>query len=123
MQGQNTADNDAETQDDHTPTYQSSIQLPAEQQGTELSGVQEEAQLRALARITSQQASRAAQAALPGTIRSVSLEDEEGNLVYAVVIGTTQVKVDAGNGRVLYQEQVGQDDQEGSQDSEHPGDE
>ncbi|GAA5533002.1 PepSY domain-containing protein [Deinococcus aluminii] len=121
-QGQNPQDNDTETQDDQTPAYQGSIQLPAEQQGTELPEAQEEAQLRGLARITPQQASQAAQTVLPGTVSSVKLENENGSLVYAVVIGQTEVKVDAGNGRVLHQEQAGQNeqggDQEGGQDSE-----
>lgn len=121
-QGQNTAENDTETQDDQTPAYKSSIQLPAEQQGVELPDAQEEAQLRSLARITPQQAAQAARAAVPGTVSSVKLENENGNLVYAVVIGQTEVKVDAGNGRVLHQEQAGQDEQggdhEGGQDSE-----
>ncbi|EYB68581.1 peptidase [Deinococcus phoenicis] len=115
-EGQNTGDNDAETQDDQTPAYKSSIQLPAEQQGTELPDAQEEAQLRALARITPQQASQAAQAAVPGTVGSVKLEDENGNLVYEVVIGKTGVVVDAGNGRVLHQEAA--DSENGQEDNE-----
>ncbi|MEW6420782.1 MAG: PepSY domain-containing protein [Deinococcota bacterium] len=115
-QSHNTQDNDTETQDDHTPAYKGSIQLPAEQRGMELPDTQEEAQLRGLARITPQQASQAAQAVVPGTVRSVKLENENGTLVYAVVIGQTEVKVDAGNGRVLHQERAGQDKQRGEQE-------
>lgn len=115
-QGQNTGDNDTETQDDQVPAYKSSIQLPPEQKGVELPNAQEEAQLRSLTRITPQQAAQAAQAAVPGTASSVKLEDEDGNLVYKVVIGQTEVIVDAGNGRVLHQEAV--DNENGQEDNE-----
>lgn len=57
-----------------------------------------------LAKITPQQAQQAAEAAQGGQASSVQLENEDGNLVYAVVIGQQEVKVDAGNGRVLYTE-------------------
>lgn len=114
-QSQNTGDNDVETRDDPTPASRSSIQLPPESQAAEQPDAQEEAQLRGLARITPQQASQAAQAAVPGTVRSVSLENDDGGLVYAVVIGQTEVKVDAGNGRVLAREQAEQNEQAGEQ--------
>jgi uncharacterized membrane protein YkoI len=39
-----------------------------------------------------------------GTVASVKLENENGSLVYAVVIGQTEVKMDAGNGRIMRQE-------------------
>lgn len=64
----------------------------------------ERAQYQSLARITPQQAQQAAEAAQGGQASSVTLEDEDGSLVYAVVIGQQEVKVDAGNGRVLYVE-------------------
>ncbi len=32
----------------------------------------------------------------------MKLENEDGNVIYAVAIGQKEVKVDAGNGRVLY---------------------
>ncbi|GAA5514576.1 hypothetical protein Dcar01_03332 [Deinococcus carri] len=115
-QSQNTGDNDAETQDDQTPAYRSSIQLPPEPQGAEVPDAQEEAQLRTLARITPQQATQAAQATVPGTVSSVKLEDEDGNLVYAALVGRTEVKVDAGNGRVLHQEAA--DTENGQEDNE-----
>lgn len=112
------------SEQNETPAYRGSIQLPAEQPGTEVPDAQEEAQLRALAKITPQQASQAAQAAVPGTVTSVKLEDEDGSLVYAVVIGQTEVKVDAGNGKVLHQEAAdtenenGGNEQEGSEQGE-----
>lgn len=112
------------SEQNETPAYRGSIQLPAEQSGTEVPDAQEEAQLRSLAKITPQQASQAAQAAVPGTVTSVKLEDEDGSLVYAVVIGQTEVKVDAGNGQVLHQEAAdtgnenGGNEQEGSEQGE-----
>ncbi|MBZ9715416.1 PepSY domain-containing protein [Deinococcus multiflagellatus] len=105
-------------------SVKSSIQLPAEQPGTEIPDAQEDAQVRALAKITPQQATQAAQAAVPGAASSVKLEDEDGSLVYAVVIGQTEVMVDAGNGQVLHQEaedgeaETGADEQEGSEQAE-----
>lgn len=64
------------------------------------------AQYQKLARITAAQARSAAVAAVPGTVKTVELENEDGNLVYGVSIKTTKgdrdVKVDAGNGRVLH---------------------
>jgi Peptidase propeptide and YPEB domain len=72
---------------------------------------QQEAQkLQSLAKITPQQAQQAAEAAQGGQASSVKLENEDGNLVYAVAIGQKEVKVDAGNGRVLYTEVRNQED-------------
>lgn len=72
---------------------------------------QEAAKLQPLAKITAQQAQQAAQTAVGGKASSVKLEDENGNLVYAVEIGKQEVKVDAGNGRVLYSENKNQEDE------------
>lgn len=71
---------------------------------------QESAQLQSLAKITPQQAQLAAERAVGAKASSVKLEDENGNLVYAVEIGKQEVKVDAGNGRVLYSENPNQED-------------
>jgi uncharacterized membrane protein YkoI len=83
------SDGDGETNDD------------AKEQAQEQ---QEAAKLQSLAKITPQQAKQAAEVAQKGQASSVKLENEDGNLVYAVVIGQKEVKVDAGNGRVLYTE-------------------
>ena len=72
---------------------------------------QESAKLKLLAKITAPQAQRAAEASLGDRASSVKLENEDGNLLYAVVIGQTEVKVDAGNGRVLYTEAVNSQDE------------
>ena len=73
----------------------------------------EAAQYQKLARITADQARSAALASVPGTATSVELENEDGNLVYGVTVkvagGEKDVKVDAGNGKVLQVEQDEQD--------------
>lgn len=73
---------------------------PAEQQ--------ESARLQALARITVDQARTAALARVPGNVTAAGIENEDGNLVYGVTIktatGEQDVKVDAGNGKVLHVE-------------------
>ncbi len=60
------------------------------------------AKLQALAKITPQQAQRSAESAQTGKVSRVQLENENGSLVYAVQIGDKEVKVDAGNAKVLY---------------------
>lgn len=72
---------------------------------------QEAAKLQPLAKITAQQAQQAAETAVGGKASSVKLEDEDGNLVYAVEIGKQEFIVDAGNGRVLYSENENQEDE------------
>ena len=68
----------------------------------------ESERLKNLARITPEQASAAALAQVPGTVKKVELENEDGNVVYGVEIktadGESDVKVDAGDGRVLHVE-------------------
>ncbi|MBN3924260.1 PepSY domain-containing protein [Nostoc sp. NMS4] len=72
---------------------------------------QEAAKLQPLAKITAQQAQQAAEASVGGKAKSVKLENEDGNLVYAVEIGQQDIKVDAGNGKVLYAENANQQDE------------
>ena len=57
--------------------------------------------MQSLAKITPQQAKQAAETIQGGKASRVKLEDENGNLVYAVTIGQQELLVDAGNGRVL----------------------
>lgn len=71
---------------------------------------QEAAKLQFLAKITPQQAQKAAETAHGGTASRVKLESEDGNLVYSVKIAQQEVKVDAGNGRVLYTENANHED-------------
>ncbi|HEV7889922.1 MAG TPA: PepSY domain-containing protein [Pyrinomonadaceae bacterium] len=73
----------------------------------------ESERLKSLARITPEQARDAALAQVPGTVKKVKLENEDGNVVYGVEVktasGERDVKVDAGDGRVLHVEQDGED--------------
>lgn len=112
-QSRNRTDQDTETQDDQGGGVRGSIQLPAEAQGTEVPDNQEDAQYRSLAKVTPAQAEQAARAAVPGRVTSVRLENEDGSLVYVVVIDCTEVKVDAGNGRVLRQETADHEQESG----------
>jgi uncharacterized membrane protein YkoI len=70
--------------------------------------------LKSLAHITPEQAQAAALAEVPGTVKKVELENEDGNVVYGVEIktatGESDVKVDAGDGRVLHVEKDGEGD-------------
>ncbi|OKH26583.1 peptidase [Hydrococcus rivularis NIES-593] len=70
---------------------------------------QEDKKLQALAKITAEQAKQAAETSVGAKASSVKLENEDGNLVYAVEIGQKEVKVDAGNGKVLYTENANQE--------------
>lgn len=66
----------------------------------------EPADLTILAKIPVDQAMAAALAAYPGSrVRAVALENENGCLVYNVLLSNgLEVKVDAGTGQVLHQE-------------------
>jgi hypothetical protein len=77
-------------------------------------GTRPESQLKGLAKITPAQAIQAAQARAGGRVLEVELENENGFLVYGVEIrrpdrSTVDLKVDAGNGRVLAMERDDQD--------------
>lgn len=70
---------------------------------------EEAAKLRKLAKITPQQAQKAAEDYLKGKAKEVELENDNGNLVYEVTIGQTEVAVDAGNAKILYTEKIGEE--------------
>ena len=63
---------------------------------------QESARLQALAKITPEQAQKAAETTMGKPADKVEIENDGGNLVYAVSFGQQDVKVDAGNGAILY---------------------
>lgn len=114
--------------EEQDPTYVGSVTAPkeagedtgtAEGTGSEGSGSEgadsttaeadESKALQPLATVTADEATAAALAAVPGTAGSAELENENGYVVYGVEItatdGTvTDVKVDAGNGKVLAQD-------------------
>jgi uncharacterized membrane protein YkoI len=91
-------------QNQQDPTLNGSVQA-SDPAG---SGESSDAALQPLAKITPEQAKQAALAAVPGTVNKVTLENENGSVVYGVEItagGTvTDVKVDAGTGKVLAQD-------------------
>ncbi len=114
----------ADQQQGGQPVYTSSVQAPnpqdAADKGTEDNGAAKgedgtDAALQALAKITPEQAKAAALAAVPGTVVKVDLDNENGNVVYSVEVQTansaTEVKVDAGNGKVLSQDSQGADEE------------
>lgn len=71
------------------------------------------AQYQSLATVTFDEAIAAAQEAtgLTDAPTKVELGNENGFLVWEVVIGDQEVKIDAGNGEVLQTEQVGAEDE------------
>lgn len=79
---------------------------------------QEDAHLQALARITPQQAVAIARTVASGPVSQTSLDNEDGSVVYKLIIGSKEVMVDAGNGQVLETETAGQ---ESSQDAAPQG--
>ncbi|WJI24000.1 PepSY domain-containing protein [Thermosynechococcus sp. QKsg1] len=72
--------------------------------------MQEEAQYRSLAKISPQQAQQIAEAAQGQKAIRVALGAENGSLVYEVRFPNAEVKVDAGNGRILRTELAGQEE-------------
>ena len=93
----------AQAANTESPAYQSSIKVDQSSEGEH----GEAARLAGLARIDVVTAMAETQKRVPGKVLSAALENENGNLVYSVVIappsGPVQdVKVDAGNAAVLY---------------------
>lgn len=97
---------------DDDPVLHGSVSAPAEQEGaaeTDASDAAESAALEALATVMPDEAEAAALAAVPGTAAQPELENEDGSVVYGVEVtqadGTViDVKVDAGNGDILAQD-------------------
>ena len=79
---------------------------------------QEAAQLQPLTKITAQQAQQVAEAVQKAKASEVKLENEDGSLVYTVIIGQQAVAVDAGNARILYSERLHQEN--GQPEVAHP---
>ena len=89
--------------DEQAPSYDSAIRVDGTQYGG-LSEADEAAALAGMATITPEQATAAALQAHPGTTAlKVELDNENGALVYSVELDNgLDVKVDAGDGAVLY---------------------
>lgn len=104
------------------PAYTGSIAVQSDDdsqaEGAETSRYQ------AMAKVSMDEAIKAAQAALNTTQAPAraSLENENGYLVWEVVIGSQEVKVDAGTGKVLHTEQVSQEGHEEAEE-EHGNEE
>ncbi|NJF24669.1 peptidase M4 [Thermococcus sp. Bubb.Bath] len=107
-----------------TPSYTGSIKIA---QNSNLSEDQEAKALQKLAKITPEQAKSAALTKVNGTVVKVSLEDENGYLVYSVEVktssGINDVKVDAGNGKVLHIDKGAEREKEstGGNEEKEPG--
>lgn len=96
--------------DEQQSQYTGSITVD-ESQSEGLSESDEAAALQSKAIITSAEAEDAALEANPGTtVVKMELDNENGVLVYSVELSNgMDVKVDAGNGKILYTEQAGND--------------
>ncbi len=102
-----------------SPSYTGSIAV--DQKATEgMSEADEAAALQGKAKISAKDAEAAALAANPGTtVVKTELDNENGVLVYGVELSNgADVKVDAGNGKILHTEQGGPDQGGGEQDFE-----
>lgn len=94
------------------PAYRSSVTAPEAPDGQEKD---EAAKLQSLASVTAEQARAAALGAVPGSAKTPELDNENGNVVWSVEVtkadGTvSDVKVDAGTGKVLAQESDSESD-------------
>lgn len=103
--------------------YTSSVQTakPLDEEGTKDNG-KEDATLKALAKITPDQATASALAAVPGKAIKVTLENENGNVVYCVKVKTdtnlVEVVIDAGNAKVLAKENREMNKEDGKEEKE-----
>lgn len=120
----NEANEPAETGevDEQDPAITGSIPVPPGMPDGKTEA-EEQAALQALARLTPEQAQAAAITANPGTTATkVELGDENGFLVYDVQLSNgLEVKVDAGDGKILHTEQADADDESGEQDEASEG--
>lgn len=97
--------------DSNTPSYHSSVTIPATSGSADArdNETADAATLAPLAKVTPAEAVSAATATVPGSANTPQLEDENGNVVYGIVVTTADgrkvdVKVDAGTGTVVHQE-------------------
>jgi len=95
-------------QSNTSPTAQAQTQeirtdLPdgKEEMDREVPDAQEQQLLQTKAKITADQAKAAAQAKVSGTVSGVQLEDEDGTVVYQVIVGNQEVKVNAADGSIV----------------------
>ena len=93
------------------PSYTGSVAVQQDPNGG-ASEAQEAQQYASLAKVSEQEAIAAAQQAsgLSAQPSKVALENENGYLVWEVVIGDQEIKVDAGTAQVLHSDLVGNED-------------
>jgi hypothetical protein len=110
--------------EEQQPQYVGSIQV-TDSQYAGMSEADEAAALQSKATISATDAEAAALAANPGaTVVKSELDNENGVLVYSVELSNgMDVKVDAGNGKVLHTEQAGNDANEVAGAENTPGQE
>jgi uncharacterized membrane protein YkoI len=118
------ANTDSEEQD---VNYTGSVKAPAgsgaEGSDDAASEAAESKALAPLATTTTAEATAAAQAAVPGKVGDVVLENENGYVVYGIEIttadgSTVDVKVDAGNGSILAKQADGAESSDDAGDGE-----
>ncbi len=111
-----------------SPNYTASITVPQTPDGAD--GTEDEAgeaaKLAPLATTTADEAAAAAIAAVPGTAGTPQLGDENGNVVYEVEVtkadgSKVEVKVDAGNAKVLAQESGDEGNEKGDNEANEAG--
>lgn len=115
----NEAPEDEAGEQNESPAYTSSVTVDEAVDG--VSEADENAALAPLATITADQATATASASQAGSVVSTQLENENGNVVFAVLIdtgnGMVDVKVDAGDGTVLSSDS-GDDGEEGEDNAD-----
>jgi uncharacterized membrane protein YkoI len=112
--GDGEANDETEPPENHQYSQSPATSEPSDGDGgvkDDVEAQQEQAKLQPLAKITPLQAKKAAEATEGSKASDVQLENEDGNLVYTVTIKQKEIKVDAGNGKVLYAESDNQNDE------------
>jgi len=117
-------DNDAETADSNVqePNYVGSIKVTDTDAKDEAS---EASALQGLAKISQADAEKAALAKVPGTVVKTSIDNENGYLVYSVIVKDaagkmSDVKIDAGTGSVLIVEASDGAEEKGTESAKEP---
>ncbi len=97
------------------PAYTSSIKVDDTK---DISDAENCAVIAPLVKITAAQAEKAAQSAQNGKVQSTILENDGGNVVYSIILGSSgkefEVKVDAGNAKVLQTSPLQDEEKEGT---------
>lgn len=110
-------DTDADTAEDEAAEQENSENGSEDEDASAKPGELSEGQdLLPQAKISVEEAVRAAQAEATGRLGSVELEEKAGTLVFEVTVGEQEVFVDAGDGSIVSVESVQQNDDAGCDD-------